>query len=89
MDIEELIAAGDTVVLRATFRGTETGGYVGRAPTGRAVHEWVVTIMHFAKPTRSSGSGPVPTNSVCLSSSESWTTPGPARQIAKRRVNHE
>ena len=41
------IVAADTVVLRATFRGTDTGGYVGRAPTGRAVNEWVVTIMHF------------------------------------------
>ena len=47
IDIEELIVAGDTAVLRATFRGTDTGGYVGRAPTGRAVNEWVVSIMHF------------------------------------------
>jgi predicted ester cyclase len=47
LDIEELIVAGDTVVLRAAFRGTDTGGYAGRAATGRAVEEWVVTIMHF------------------------------------------
>ena len=47
MDVEELIAAGDSVVLRMTFRGTDTGGYVGRAPTGQAVEEWVVAIMHF------------------------------------------
>jgi predicted ester cyclase len=47
LDIEELIVAGETVVLRMTFRGTDTGGYMGRAPTGRAVEEWVVTIMHF------------------------------------------
>ena len=46
-DVEELIVAGDTVVLRAAFRGTDTGGYAGRAATGRAVEEWVVTIMHF------------------------------------------
>ena len=39
--------AGDEVVLRCTFRGTDTGGYVGRAPTGRPVEEWVVAIMHF------------------------------------------
>jgi len=45
--IEELIVADDVVVLRSTFRGTDTGGYVGRAPTKRAVEEWVVTIMHF------------------------------------------
>jgi predicted ester cyclase len=47
LNIEEVIVAGDTVVLRSTFRGTDTGGYVGRAPTGRAVDEWVVAIMHF------------------------------------------
>jgi predicted ester cyclase len=47
LDVEELVVAGDRVVLRMTFRGTDTGGYVGRDPTGRAVVEWVVTIMHF------------------------------------------
>ena len=47
LDIEDLIVAGDAVVLRSTFRGTDTGGYVGRPPTGRAVEEWVVTIMRF------------------------------------------
>ena len=47
LDVEELIVAGDTAVLRVTFRGTDTGGYVGRAPTGAAVEEWAVTIMHF------------------------------------------
>ena len=47
LDVEDLIVAGDTVVLRFTFRGTDAGGYMGRAPTGRAVEEWAVTIMHF------------------------------------------
>lgn len=47
LDIEEVVVAADTVVLRAAFRGTDTGGYLGRPPTGRAVDEWVVTIMHF------------------------------------------
>ena len=47
LDIEELIVAGDEVVLRCTFRGTDTGGYVNRPPTGRVVEEWVVSIMHF------------------------------------------
>ncbi len=47
LDIEELIVAGDEAVLRCTFRGTDTGGYASRAPTGRAVEEWVVSIMHF------------------------------------------
>jgi len=47
LDVEELVISGDTVVLRMTFRGTDTGGYLGRAPTGRVVEEWVVDIMHF------------------------------------------
>jgi hypothetical protein len=47
LEIEDLIVAGDTVVLRVAFRGTDTGGNFGRAPTGRAVEEWAVTIMHF------------------------------------------
>jgi predicted ester cyclase len=47
LDVEELIVAGDTVILRMTFRGTDTGGYLGRSPTGRTVEEWVVDIMHF------------------------------------------
>lgn len=47
LEVEELIVAGDTAVLRVTFRGTDTGGYVGRAPTGATVEEWAVTIMHF------------------------------------------
>lgn len=46
-DVEEVIVAGDAAVLRLTFRGTDSGGYVGREPTGRAVEEWAVSIMHF------------------------------------------
>ena len=47
LDVDELIVAGDTVVLRATLRGTDTGGLLGRPPTGRAVEDWIVDIMHF------------------------------------------
>jgi predicted ester cyclase len=47
LEVEELVVAADTVVLRMTFRGTDTGGYLGRPPTGRTVEEWVVDIMHF------------------------------------------
>lgn len=47
IEVEEIIVCDETVVLRSTFLGTDTGGYVGRPPTGRAVEEWVVTIMHF------------------------------------------
>ncbi len=34
MDVEELMVADDSAVLRATLRGTDTGGFLGRAPTG-------------------------------------------------------
>jgi len=47
LDVDEVIVADDTVVLRMTFRGTDTGGYAGRPPTGRRVEEWVVSVMHF------------------------------------------
>jgi predicted ester cyclase len=47
LDVEELIVAGDTVVLKGILRGTDTGGHLGRPPTGRAVEDWVVDIMHF------------------------------------------
>jgi len=47
LDVQELIVAADTVVLRGTLRGTDTGGHLGRPPTGRAIEDWVVDIMHF------------------------------------------
>ncbi|HVA05973.1 MAG TPA: ester cyclase, partial [Acidimicrobiales bacterium] len=37
LSVEDLIVTGDMAILRMTFRGTDTGGYVGRAPTGRPV----------------------------------------------------
>ena len=47
LEVDDLIVAGKAAVPRVTFRGTDTGGYVGRAPTGAVVEEWAVTIMHF------------------------------------------
>lgn len=47
VDIDDLIVAGDTVVLRITLRGTDTGGYAGHPPTGRRMEEWGVNIMQF------------------------------------------
>jgi hypothetical protein len=47
LEINDLIIADDTVVLRFTLRGTDTSGYAGRLPTGRAVEEWAVNIMRF------------------------------------------
>ena len=47
VQIDDLIVAGDAVVLRFTLRGTDRGGYAGRLPTGKAVQEWGVNIMRF------------------------------------------
>ncbi|MGH9098182.1 MAG: ester cyclase [Acidimicrobiales bacterium] len=47
VEIDDLIVAGDTAILRFTLRGTDLGGYAGRPPTGRAVEEWGVNIMRF------------------------------------------
>jgi predicted ester cyclase len=47
LTVEELIVAAETVMLRATFRATDTGGHLGRPPTGRAVVGWMVFIMQF------------------------------------------
>jgi predicted ester cyclase len=47
VEIDDLIVAGDTAILRLTLRGTDRGGYAGRPPTGRAVEEWGVNIMRF------------------------------------------
>ena len=37
IDIEAMVAEGDTVVVRATTRGTHQGPLLGVAPTGRRV----------------------------------------------------
>ena len=47
VEIDDLIVAGDTAVLRITLRGTDLGGYAGRPPTGGEVEEWGVNIMRF------------------------------------------
>ena len=39
LSIDELIVAGDTVVLKGTLRGTDTGGHLGRPPTGRPIDD--------------------------------------------------
>jgi steroid delta-isomerase-like uncharacterized protein len=35
--IEDLLAEGDKVMSRVTIRGTDTGGFQGRPPTGRRI----------------------------------------------------
>jgi predicted ester cyclase len=46
--LEDLIAEGDRVAVRYTFRGTHTGNYMGIAPTGKQVTQTGITINRFA-----------------------------------------
>jgi predicted ester cyclase len=46
--IEELIAEGDKVVNRFTWRGTHQGNFLGIAPTGSQVEVKGVVIDRFA-----------------------------------------
>jgi predicted ester cyclase len=61
IEIEEIIVTADTVVLRSTFRGTDTGGYAGRPPSGR---RWTNGSSRSctSTPTGSSESGSVQTD---------------------------
>jgi len=45
---DEIVAEGETVVMRWTFRGTHKGDYNGVAPTGRQNANPGVSIFHFA-----------------------------------------
>lgn len=46
--IEDMIAEGDTVVLRAIFRGTHTGEFLGIPPTGRRASWQEIHIGRYA-----------------------------------------
>jgi predicted ester cyclase len=45
--VEEILAEGEKVVLRLTFRGTHTGELNGLPPTGRKVAYQAINIMHM------------------------------------------
>jgi steroid delta-isomerase-like uncharacterized protein len=47
--VDELIAEGDVVVARITYRGTHTGDLMGIPPTGKSVTVIAMTIDHFAE----------------------------------------
>lgn len=46
--VDEIFASGDKVAFRWTMRGTDTGGFRGRPPTGRAVVVTGINIEHLA-----------------------------------------
>src|SRR5215471_2883799 len=46
--IEDMIAEGDRVVVRQTFRGTHRGDFLGIAPTGKPVTVTEIEIFRFA-----------------------------------------
>jgi predicted ester cyclase len=45
---EELIAEGDRVVERSSFRGTNKGSFLGAPPTGRTVQSQSISIYRIA-----------------------------------------
>jgi predicted ester cyclase len=45
---EDLIAQGDKVVERFSFRGTNTGSFLGAPPTGKVVHATGISIFRIA-----------------------------------------
>jgi predicted ester cyclase len=46
--VEEVIAEGDTVVVRWSLRGTHMGEFEGIAPTGKVLTTTGISIYHFA-----------------------------------------
>jgi steroid delta-isomerase-like uncharacterized protein len=48
LTIEDLIAEGDTVVVRHTFTGTHQGNFMGIAPTGKYVTVTAILIFRVA-----------------------------------------
>jgi steroid delta-isomerase-like uncharacterized protein len=46
--IEDLVAAGDKVVVRLTHRGTHQGSFFGLSPTGKHISQTSIHIFRFA-----------------------------------------
>ena len=51
MKAHELIAEGDKVVLRGSFRGTHRGELMGIAPTGKSVNVPLIMVYQVANET--------------------------------------
>jgi predicted ester cyclase len=46
--IDDIIAEGDKLVVRATWRGTHKGEFMGISPTGKRVSFGVIDMIRFA-----------------------------------------
>ena len=46
--VEDIIAEGDKIVVRMTFRGTHQGAFVGIPPTGKQVTVTEIAILRIA-----------------------------------------
>ena len=44
----DVVAEGDRVVIRKTFRGTQTGEFMGMPPTGKSISVGVIDIFRIA-----------------------------------------
>ena len=49
MTLEDVIAEGDRVTYRWTMRATDTGGFMGRPPTGRPTTMTGITVVRIAE----------------------------------------
>jgi predicted ester cyclase len=45
--IDDIIAEGDKVVVRATWRGTHSSEFMGVAPTGKKISESLIAIFRI------------------------------------------
>jgi predicted ester cyclase len=48
MTVEDMIAEGDRVATRKTFRGTHQGAFMGLPPTGKPVEIGLIDIVRVA-----------------------------------------
>jgi steroid delta-isomerase-like uncharacterized protein len=53
--VQELVAEGETVAARWTMSGTNSGSFMGRAPTDQQISVWGVDFFHFTGDRISSG----------------------------------
>ena len=47
IDLDDVVAEGDKVVVRLTLRGTHRGDLAGIAPTGRTIEVGVMDLFHL------------------------------------------